>query len=203
VLDLVNKSANLLITGDYRLGKKTSLAKAFFIGMHQAGNVPVLINGDGHLPRGDHLYCHLETVFIEQYEPEALPAYRQLDRGGEWLSSTTITRFHFLQIRKILLTLTKFAGRVIVFAHDMILIEKLAVGEGGSFVHFRIQQFGHLRRNRLIEKWLLLGAGADRQGPSFAHQLATATRAIDTVIGKNFVPAYPIYILSGRLRLAI
>ena len=63
-------------------------------------------------------------------------------------------------------------------------------------VHYRIQPFGYVGRNKLVERWMLLGESADPTDTAFAKQLQHTTDTLNTLIGKNYVPSYPVYVLS-------
>ena len=63
-------------------------------------------------------------------------------------------------------------------------------------VHYRIQPFGHVGRNRLIERWMLLGESADPEDSTFVRQLARVNETLNTLVGKNHIPSYPVYVLS-------
>jgi len=200
--DLVAKSSYLLITGDTQSGK-TSLVKMLFRRLHEAGNIPILLSGDMRFPSGDRLFGKLEEVFAEQYDPEALEIYRQIDRDRRVI---IIDDYHKMLLGKpkkqqILSGLAKFAGKLILVGHDVVLVEGLtnpAAHSAGDlpFSHYRIRPFGFARRSLLVERWLMLDSDADSDSSTFAHQLIAITRHLDTIIGKNFVPAYPVYILS-------
>lgn len=202
ILDLVARKPHLLLTGDTQCGK-TSLAKMLFWRLHDGGEVPLLFPSDRRPPTDDSLFGYLEDIFSEQYDATALTAYRQMDRTRRLI---IIDDYHKLPLsastkKKFMANLARFAGRIILIANDAVLLEALAAREEPAsslptFSQYRIQPFGHLRRNRLIEKWLLLNSEADTDGTTFAHQLTIITRQLDTLIGKNFVPAYPIYLLS-------
>jgi len=71
-----------------------------------------------------------------------------------------------------------------------------SAGAGGTFRHFRVLPFGHELRDRLAEKWLMLGGYSRNSAPEFVYRLDQVTRSLDTLIGKNYVPAYPIFVLS-------
>jgi hypothetical protein len=202
IIDFITKTPYLLITGDNQAGK-TSLAKMIFKRLHEGGLIPVLIKGAKQLPSGDRLYGHIEKLFIEQYELDSLNAFQQLDRHRRVI---VLDDYHKLQLdpsskRKILGILTKFAMHVVLISHEIILVEDLVrpkgrIEDGVSFQHFRIQQLGYLRRSRLVEKWLLLGTETGLDESDFIQKVSDCSRAIDTVIGRNFVPAYPLYIVS-------
>jgi hypothetical protein len=203
VPDLVSRTRHMLILGDDQAGKST-LAKTLFKHLHDSGEVPILLSGTDAPPRGERLFQFLEEVCARQYEVEALPPFRELDRSRRAVIVDDYEKLavHPRERRAFVEGLCKFAGRVILFAHELTLtIKDLAspagLTDGGDrFVQYRIQPFGHLRRNRLIEKWLLLADTKNADSTAFAHALDRVTRTLDTVIGKNFVPAYPVYVLA-------
>ena len=63
-------------------------------------------------------------------------------------------------------------------------------------VHYRIQPFGYVGRNRLIERWMLLGESSDPSDPTFLRQVQSTSDTLNTLVGKNFIPPYPVYVLS-------
>ena len=63
-------------------------------------------------------------------------------------------------------------------------------------VHYRIQPFGYVGRDRLVERWMLLGESVDPTDTSFARQLENTTQTLNTLVGKNYIPSYPVYVLS-------
>jgi hypothetical protein len=84
--------------------------------------------------------------------------------------------------KRIVTGFTNFAGRVILLADDLVIVEGLASpGEKSSqdprFAHYRIQPFGFKRRSLLVERWLMLDPDVDTDGVSFAHELSTAERS--------------------------
>jgi hypothetical protein len=179
------------------------LVKTLCRRIHEYGDVPVILPSDRKPPTDDSLFGYIEDLFVEQYDQTSLNAYRQMDRTRRVV---IIDDYHKLPLsastkKKFIINLAKFAGRIILVASDILLVEDLVSHDKQtavmpSFAFFRIQAFGHLLRNRLVERWLLLNAEADADEASFAHSLTTITRQLNTLIGKNFVPPFPVYILS-------
>jgi hypothetical protein len=92
-------------------------------------------------------------------------------------------------------------GYVFVFGGDFSHVEEiLADMEEGYLVaemaHFEIVELGDVLRSRLIEKWITLGTASNYDRESLAHKVTEVERVIDTLLGKNLLPAYPIFILS-------
>jgi len=202
LLDLLALKSHLLLLGDSQSGK-TSLAKTLFSRLHQGGDIPVLFPGDMRPHTDDRLFGFIENLFTEQYEKGALEAYRQMDRNRRVI---IVDDYHKLQLkpstkRRFLAQLGKFAGRIILLAHEIALLEEIAGNpnqiEGvPNFTPYRVQPLGYLLRNRLVEKWLLLNSDNDSSEGHFVQNLIAITRLLDTLIGKNYVPAYPVYLLS-------
>jgi predicted phosphodiesterase/ABC-type oligopeptide transport system ATPase subunit len=200
---LVAENKHLMITGESNAGK-TCLGKMLFLHLLEKGEVPILIDGGDHIPSGDRLYGYLESVFTEQYNRDSLDLYQQLDVNQRTI---IVDNFHKQRFKSddrlsFLARLAAFAGRVIILAENL----PLALNEASlpdltdrikiPFIAYQILPFGHERRNALLEKWLLLAADADESCVEFAHQLDKLNRDLDTLIGRNYVPSYPGYILA-------
>ena len=199
VLDFVCSEQVLLVTGDTQSGK-TGLAKMLMLGLRARDEVPVFLDADLNIPKGEQLHRYLEGRFIAQYESGEREAYRQLDsrRRVAIVDNYERLRLPKKEKQRWLDTLEKFCGRIVLIAHEVILdIEDMTRPDSSScLVRYAIQPLGHARRNSLVEKWLLLGGRSDSDAVQFAHNLTAVTRTLDSLIGRNFVPAYPPYVLS-------
>jgi hypothetical protein len=95
-----------------------------------------------------------------------------------------------------------FAGRVILIANDLaqqvneLTDSRHSADSAHDFRHFRYLPFGHVRRSELIERWLLLNPAASENEELLAQQLLSIERLMNTIIGKNFVPAFPVFLLA-------
>jgi predicted MPP superfamily phosphohydrolase len=203
IIDLLTDTRHVLLIGDTQSGK-TCLGKILYRSFYQGGYVPLMLDGSQSFPKGDRLFGLLEKSYTQQYEPATLDAYRQLDRSRRVVILDDFHKFGGgpQRRREFIESLAAFAGRVILLANDLVLeaTELLQRGEPtiGSvvFTLYRIQPFGHLRRSELVEKWLLLSRDIDTSGVEFAHSVDSITRTLDTLIGRNFIPAYPVYVLA-------
>lgn len=203
VVDLVKKSPRLLILGDTDAGK-TCLAKMVFRQLHQAGYVPVLIDAAGKLPTGERLYAKLVRLFDEQYSPCARDTYRQLDRGRRVI---IVDNYHLASLnvavrRNLIEDLTRFAAKVILLADDFVteasdLLDPQSRVDGSApFATFRILPLGHLRREAMIDKWLLLDDVRDVTPAEFAQRRQGLTTTLNSLVGRNLLPPYPVYVLA-------
>ena len=203
LLKLLDSAPKMLITGDTESGK-TSLAKSIFLNFLESGIVPVLVNGNHKPPHGDKVYGYIEQSFSRQYSSQLLETYNQTDKARR---AIIIDDYHKLPMplkrkREFLKSLSSSAKYLIVLAHDLTSdLDELSNpgGSSGSSVnmtHYRIQPFGYVGRDKLVERWMLLGETGDPTDNSFVKQLESVTQTLNTLIGKNYVPSYPVYVLS-------
>lgn len=199
------RADNLLILGADQSGK-TSLAKALFWEYHKQGLAPLFVDGKKfHNARPDRLLDRITSeIFGEQYDVSNAEYYRQIDRNKRVI---IIDNFHALRFRRkeeeaFLDLMEKFAGKLVFLAND--LAQRInQIVEGGivlerrqRYRQLRILPFGHVRRNALIEQWCLLDSTLGNEEEALAKKVIFMERLMDTVIGKNFVPPYPVFLLA-------
>lgn len=203
VTELVEEKPCLFILGNDLAGK-TALAKRLFDHLRSRGDVPVLIDASSISLSLSRCNEQVEECFLRNYVESALLAYRQLDRARRVL---IIDNYHRLKLSgrgkvDLLQKLRKHSFRIIVLAHDLEITFQDLSEAGDSvagelpFGYYSILPFSLLRRNRMVEKWLLLSGDADQNTAQFIQNLERLTRIIDTLVGKNYVPAYPAYVLA-------
>jgi len=198
LVDRVVEAGTVLITGSEQSGK-TALAKRLFAEFRRKGFVPLFVDcGAVRLQSPDHTFLALYRLAEEQYGAESLEQYRQFDKQRRVLILDNVHRLAATRTmrRSLVTVLRQFAGYSVLLANDLALqVEEVAHNASVPVKRYKIQQFGHLLRNQLVEKWLLLSP-PDRDETQFVHLLTQVEQVLDTIIGKNFVPAYPVFILS-------
>ena len=203
LLELLDSNSKIAITGDTESGK-TALAKTLFLDFLQNGVVPVYVDGTSKPPRGDRVYGYIERLFSDQYSVVHLEAYRQTDKR---LRAIIVDDYDKLpltspQKKAFLQSLSLSAQYLVVLSHDLTSdLEELSnpgalSPSSEEMVHYRIQPFGYVGRNNLIERWMLLGESTDPTDSTFLRQLQTINDTLNTIVGRNYVPSYPVYVLS-------
>ena len=203
LIDILEPKSTLIITGDTDSGK-TSLAKMLFLALLERGVVPVLLDGTQRPPRGDRVHGYIDDVFAGQYNPALLDPYRQLDRSSR---AVIIDDYDHLQLsstekKSFLHRISNALDYVVIFSHDISSdLDELThpsrlLDSPDNTTHFRIQPFGYAGRNKLTERWMLLGGEVDVSEKTFVQSLARTNDLINTLVGKNYLPSYPVYVLS-------
>jgi len=201
--DLVMKQSCLFIFGDDQSGK-TALAKRLFSHLREKGDIPILIDASTQPLSVKKCAKNIEDAFLKNYEPGSVNAFRQSDRSKRVL---IIDNYHRAKVapreRNLLLTALKQQSyRVIAFADETALTlqelsESVVVSTGETpFEYYNIRQFSYTQQSKLIEKWLLLNGDAAHDTAPFIANLDRIRKAMDTVFGKNYMPAYPPYLLA-------
>lgn len=204
VVSLVSEHSCLLITGDDFSGK-SALAKMIFWTLHQQGEIPLLLDATRCTVADDRVEALLERVFCEQYDASALEAFRQAPKARRVVIVDNLHRVPLApELRAALLR--KLRGiffRVVAFAHELeaavldLSAPASSLNMAVAFRCYELLPFGQLRRNRLVERWLLLSGSEGASTTEFAHTLDRLTDLLNSVIGKNFLPPYPVYVLAA------
>lgn len=193
----------LLIIGPERIGK-TTLAKTLYMDLQSHGVVPLLLNGDELKNPDENAFLQkMERDFKDQYRAALFEKYKQLPKKTKALIIDDFhrTRFNTVASRQFLDVITRIFGHVILFVNEIFELARLEAGDGKSeilldFQHCRIREFGHALRGRLIRKWHSAGKDHTTDEEEIEYRIASTEKTVDTILGKNLIPRYPIFILT-------
>ena len=205
VCDFLSSQQRVLITGDCNSGK-TSLAKIIYVELkRRKGFVPILLPGSKlNGLKKDGLFKLCREVFVAEYSSPDKQRYEQLDRAQRVIIIDDVHKANLTRRAKAELVeaAIAFAGLVIIFADDLFMVEELSPGNATGVDPFRdfercsIMELGFRLRAQLISKWHHIGYEYVRPPDDMQHTLATRERLINTLIGKNLLPSYPLTIMT-------
>lgn len=97
---------------------------------------------------------------------------------------------HNVKYKSILLkNINKHFHNIIITTNDMFQVEEFVYEEEqinvfDDYKQFKIQEFGHLLRSNLIEKWNLLGQEIYVEESDLIRKTDNAKNIVDSIIGK-------------------
>lgn len=204
VFERLLEQHNIVIAGPEKSGR-TSLAKAIFKEFRAKGFVPVMIDGGTfRASYDDGLYRSVYKLFERQYSAQLLEKYKQLENHRRVVIFDDFDKVEINKKgkQKIYSLLRRFSDHVVLLVNDLTWqIEGMVEGEVdgdalATLPFYRIQEFGHAKRDILIEKWFLPESNYTESEVDLAHQVKEIHRTLNTVLGKNFVPSFPVFILA-------
>lgn len=205
ILCQINENGNKnLIIGAEKAGK-TSLCMILYKHYYFEGYVPIYLEGHRIKSKSlEHFNKLVNRAYTEQYSPETLEGFSQLKNSKKLLiiddfdKSKPSIKYKAFLVRDI----NEFYSNIIITANDLFQVEELTYEEKQKesvfekYQQYKILEFGHLLRSRLICKWNTLGQEEYLEDVELTQKNDNATRIIDTIIGKNFVPSHPIFLLT-------
>gem|GEM_PF-1250987 len=196
---------NTLLTGADLCGK-TALAKRLMSELRDVGFVPILLRGNASTKFSNEASIRrgVETAFREQYRGDEFKRYQQLDPTSKVLivdDFDAIRTSAGFRHEEFISELVKSASRVILLGNDIKYQIEQVIDAGrmvearDDFTHYRIQQFGWKKRAELVERWAV-NVSPKRDGEETVRSVISTMATLDTVIGKNFVPSFPVFLLA-------
>lgn len=198
-----NNDLRLIIIGNETSGK-TTICKRIFHRFYQEGLIPILLNGEkiNHI-RIDKFKFDVINIFHAQYDNFDFNA---VDKNKIVIIIDDFHKFKTTkneEYRDVLVKNINAEYKNIVFVGDTLMPldiiskDKKIKNIFEEFEVFHILQFGPKLRHELVEKWHCLGRDVDLLDVnSCFRQYDEIEKQIESIIGKNYTPAYPFYILT-------
>ncbi|UYZ64131.1 STAND family AAA ATPase [Hymenobacter weizhouensis] len=208
ILDKIVDFNRIIISGTDDAGK-TTLAKQYFEEFYHKGIIPLYLNGgSGKTIAGDERgIAFILSEFTEQYTGMSAEEYRQLDKDKRIIIIDNFDKIKFKKggrsVKSVVELMTGFAQYVILFSNDLALHASEMASEGFAFItegektfqQYRIQPFGHYRRELLVKKWIGFDDTLEENSGEFIRKVEEIKKLLDTIIGNNYIPPYPVVLL--------
>lgn len=190
----------LVLEGESQCGK-TSLIKKLVIQCYQKSIYPIILHGQDIANM--HINALLEKEYKKQYDTKKFrfDKYMQMERPKRIVFIDNMDRSALNgESRKLLWkTLLENFGLVVLTSSNSLDIKKMLKhqNEVVPIVSYSIQPLGYVKRNALIEKWVLIGSDKYTRTE---EQILESTRLlfdqITNVLGKELLPSNPIFLLT-------
>ncbi|MEJ8302651.1 hypothetical protein, partial [Saccharibacillus sacchari] len=192
-----------LILGSEKSGK-TALCKILFKTYYDRGFVPVYIESIDI--KGHALVDIQKTVYKNyerQYSSGSLEHYKQLsyDRKILFIEDWGRNKLNAKYKSELLKNICSVYPNVFITGDDMLryfdFIDESDKEQNffEGFEKLEVMQFGHLKRSKLIDKWNTLGQDNLISDKMLAEKNDMMARDVNVVIGNNFVPSYPFFLM--------
>ena len=187
---------------------KTSLSRILQLKYKRDGFIPILITGKD-IKSNDINSTRIKQlilkVFKSQYEisKKTISEFEQVDRSqillfiDDFNNTNLNSEYKALFINE--LRKLNFQN-ILIFTHESLQLEATTEGDLAKslidFNHYQLVEFGHLLREKLIKKWILIGNEQIINKSDLIYKTREKADSINTTIGYNIVPSYPIYLLT-------
>lgn len=198
------KAKKMIIIGQEKIGK-TSLLNTLFFQYYNKGYFPIYLNGN-KLKVFSERDIRKKTIkaFIKQYKDVNEEIFDHLDRNKIIIILDDIDHCSFNEkyYDALFQNIKKLYENIILSADELFRIEDVFIRDQENkkdlidFKFYEIMPFGHYLRKTIIRKWLKIGQDIYTTELQLQHQVEERRRIIDSIIGNNFVPSFPFYILT-------
>ena len=198
------KAKRVAIAGPNDSGKP-ALGKMLFLEANtKYARCSLLLNAR-HFEGRDPVDSFLNAVAAaigEQYGQDASGRYEGLDPSKRVLIIDDWENVQFGRAGRaaILTRAGTLAETIILLIDDVFLIDEVSARHEhlplAGFEIVDIREFGFRLRTQLIRRWHSLGNTYIEDEEALARNIAVSTRVVDTVLGRNLLPANPVNILT-------
>jgi GTPase SAR1 family protein len=205
LLQIKTGEFKVVLTGDERSGK-TSLCKMLYKVAYENNLTPVYLKGrDINNTSPTDIHKLVEKAFKSQYNGD-VELFKQSHNAKKIIiiddfdksSLKPSHRNNFLHNISNIYNKIIIAGTDLILLLDFISKKKEISEELKNYNQYEIIQFGPKLRDKLIRKWLNINiedTSIDLDESTY-KELDYISKSIKTVIGKNFIPSFPFFLLT-------
>ncbi|WP_461205026.1 STAND family AAA ATPase [Clostridium sp. DL1XJH146] len=197
-----NTDNHILILGEKKFGK-TGLAKKLYLDYFNQELCPIYINGLSIKNK----YCNniedlVLKVFSNQYIDDKKEYFKQLDNNKKIIMIDDIDKIRVPPKLKqnLIANISAVFPNVILFSNALFDIEELLNSDNEMIINtmykqYTIKNFGYTLKNELIHKWNIMGQKDLYDDEDLISKDDETFRNISTIIGNNYMPSVPFYLL--------
>lgn len=199
--DIDNINGGIFLRGDEKSGKST-LLRQYFKSYYNRGFLPLYFRASWltKIHRTEQLKA-LKYALDRQYRRDNREAWLQESKSKRILLLDDIDGASLTPdaLGECLSGLFEYFCGVIVTARDgaaamdILALERVDALRG--FQQYEIREFGHKKRFELVCKWAEIG-GETEDSVTWLQTIDKWEKDLTTAVGRQFVPAVPIYLLT-------
>lgn len=199
VFDALSKLDIVLLTGDPKSGR-TALARKLVLDFHASGFVPIYCETLNSLRQDATMPQVLVRKAKSQFGEDYAERFRQLDRRNRVLIVDDVDRSsgRLETRRQAVENLRLHFGHIVLIGDDaagkVMELAPAADAAANTSKAYGIQPLGHVLVEQLSQQWFSKDDAADDLEHSL--QLEKAATTLATVMGRNYVPSYPIFVIA-------
>ena len=194
-------SRQSIIIGEEKSGK-SALCKNLFLKFFSIGYTPIYINGEEiKVKKIDNFNDLVEKHCKKQYENNPIDLYRQIPKEKKCIIIDDInkSKLNNKSQDELIGEICSIYNNVLITTNNRFQLEDINLKKENAVFdrikRYEINEFGVILRRKLIEKWNKLGQENYIQLDVLENKNSNSEKIIDAIIGRNYVPAYPIYLL--------
>lgn len=191
----------ILVLGSEKSGK-TALCKKLYEYYYKKGIIPLLIDGREIKSTSTEDFEKLiNCIYLNQYSSSQLAKYMQLENDKKLIIIDNLDKSRLnSKHRNVLISrISNKYKNLLITATDLLEYQIVDNEDFDNtikdFDYYKINEFGYLLRDELINKWYEIGFEQFITEDELTRKNLNATNTINTIIGKGLVPAYPIFLL--------
>ncbi len=194
LVEKLQSTTEYLVHGAEQSGK-TALSKAAFSGLHNAGCLPLWI--EGRDVGSTDVMKLVQRAIRDQYDGFSIDSYLKSDAH----KVLVVDDFHLVRLNakylpKLLTALREKFDAILIISDSSIKFDEGKYSELFDFEQLKILPLGYVKRAELINKWNSLGCEETVPLDELFAANDNATRYVDALMRKNVLPAKPIYLLT-------
>ena len=189
----------IIIQGEAQSGRSSLLHKLYMEYVSK-GIFPLLINGKDI--KSANIIDLTKKAYKEQYNQKqyAFDSYEQLEKSRKIIlvDDLSSSDLRGKDIEDLFKRLLRQYSYVIVTADDNVEVGPIGeLSKDYTQIKYKISPFGSVKRNELVKKWINLGwEDAGNQISDLERQIRLTFDQLNNLLGEQFLPAYPFYLLS-------
>lgn len=187
-----------ILEGGSQCGK-TSLCHMYYMSLANAHRYPLMLSGKEI--NNENLKRILRNAYDRQYMSEFADyeKYEQYDKSAKVLLLDNFDKCKLgrdVKEKTIKDLLLQFQSVIITVREDKFIVDSQKYFDKDATALYHIKSFGYEKRGKLIEKFYEKYDNQSISQQEMLDKTNEALRMVQQFLGKEYIPPYPIYILS-------